>query len=116
MDLYPKDIIKNIEINISTKSGSKEFNTYSKQTYLDNALRGGLPITLAQDKNKAQTFYVYSRKHGDIERDYNRFCLSPTFYSQGNGNYRDVNQNRRSDIAFNPELGMESIIQMMLNI
>jgi len=44
------------------------------------------------------SFNVYSRKHGDLERDYNFFMLSPTFLSQGNGNYRDVNQNRRNDV------------------
>lgn len=42
-------------------------------------------------------FYVYSRKHGDLERDYNYFSMLPEFYSQGNGNFRDVNQNRRCD-------------------
>ncbi|OYP07204.1 hypothetical protein CG709_09810, partial [Lachnotalea glycerini] len=26
----------------------------------------------------------------------------PEYYSQGNGNYRDVNQNRRSDVLFSP--------------
>ena len=45
-------------------------------------------------------FYVYSRKHGDVERDYNFFSMLPEYYSQGNGNFRDVNQNRRSDIYF----------------
>ena len=27
-------------------------------------------------------FYVYSRKHGDLERDYNYFSMLPEFYSQ----------------------------------
>ena len=47
---------------------------------------------------------MYSRKHGDIERDYNAFYLAPEYFSQGNGNYRDVNQNRRSDVLFNPKV------------
>ncbi|BCN32199.1 hypothetical protein [Anaeromicropila herbilytica] len=83
---------------IHTKTGSKIFDSYSKQTYLDNVLRGGYPIVLGKDK----IFYLYSRKHGDIERDYNYFRMLPEFYSQGNGNFRDVNQNRRSDVLFSP--------------
>ena len=47
-------------------------------------------------------YYIYSRKHGDPERDYNSFYLAPEFYSQGDGNFRDVNQNRRNDVWFEP--------------
>lgn len=83
---------------IYTKTGSPLFDAYCKQTYLDNLLRGGYPVVLGKDK----IFYLYSRKHGDIERDYNFFCMLPEFYSQGNANYRDVNQNRRCDILFHP--------------
>ncbi len=50
-------------------------------------------------------FHVYSRKHGDLERDYNMFSLAATWFSQGNGNFRDVNQNRRHDPWFNPDVG-----------
>ncbi|MFN2108700.1 MAG: cellobiose phosphorylase, partial [Anaerolineae bacterium] len=49
-------------------------------------------------------YHVYSRKHGDLERDYNAFYLAAERYSQGNGNYRDVNQNRRCDVLFNPQV------------
>src|SRR5262249_1502987 len=38
------------------------------------------------------------------ERDYNAFFLAAEYYSQGNGNYRDVNQNRRSDVLLNPRV------------
>ena len=48
---------------------------------------------------------ISTRKHGDLERDYNAFALSAEFYSQGNGAYRDVNQNRRSDVLFEPRVG-----------
>ena len=54
-------------------------------------------------------FYVYSRKHGDLERDYNYFSMLPEFYSQGNGNFRDVNQNRRCDTFFAPFVGRKNI-------
>ncbi|MFZ4859137.1 MAG: hypothetical protein ACOYL3_22395 [Desulfuromonadaceae bacterium] len=82
---------------------------YTRQNYLDNGLRGGFPITL-EGSEKQSTFYLYSRKHGDLERDYNHFSQSPTYYSQGNANYRDVNQNRRSDLFFNPDVRDINII------
>jgi hypothetical protein len=76
---------------------------YTRQNYLDNGLRGGFPITLEGESSRS-AFYVYARKHGDLERDYNHFSLSPSKYSQGNANYRDVNQNRRNDLFFNPDV------------
>lgn len=91
--------------HIRTKTADKNFDAYCQYTYLDNVLRGGYPISLTQDK----VFYVYSRKHGDLERDYNFFSMLPEFYSQGNGNFRDVNQNRRCDVFFTPFVGDENI-------
>ncbi|KAH8048049.1 hypothetical protein JL720_15911 [Aureococcus anophagefferens] len=41
-------------------------------------------------------YHTFSRIHGDLERDYNNYQIDTTYYSQGSGNYRDVNQNRRS--------------------
>jgi hypothetical protein len=82
---------------------------YTRQNYLDNGLRGGFPMTL-EGTEKRSTFYLYSRKHGDLERDYNHFSQSPTYYSQGNANYRDVNQNRRNDLFFNPDVRDSNII------
>ncbi len=90
---------------IETKTGNPDFDAYSSYTYMDNVLRGGCPIKLPGNK----IFYVYSRKHGDLERDYNYFRMLPEFYSQGNGNFRDVNQNRRCDSFFSPFVGAESI-------
>lgn len=81
---------------IRTRTASKIFDAYCEQTYLDNVLRGGMPLVLG-DKN---IYHVYSRKHGDLERDYNFFSMNPEFYSQGNANFRDVNQNRRCDVYF----------------
>ena len=72
-------------------------------------MRGGYP-----EVTKSKTiFYLYSRKHGDLERDYNKFQLQPTYLSQGNGNYRDTNQNRRNDLWFNPDVQDENIISFM---
>lgn len=83
---------------IDTKTSDPVFDAYCKQTYVDNVLRGGFPIKTGKDA----VFYVYSRKHGDMERDYNDFSMIPEYYSQGNGNFRDVNQNRRCDVLFTP--------------
>lgn len=82
-------------------TGNPLFDLYLKQSYLDNDLRGGFP-TLLNDTKDGQVYYVYGRKHGDMERDYNAFQIPSRFYSSGPGNFRDVNQNRRSDLFFHP--------------
>jgi len=104
-----KEVIEGLQQDISTKTSSPEFDLYCKQTYLDNILRGGYPLVFKTGSSNS-VFYLYSRKHGDLERDYNKFQLDPTYYSQGNGNYRDVNQNRRCDIWFNPEIKDENLV------
>ncbi len=95
------DLIDKLSDDVGTVTANPVFDAYTRQNYVDNVLRGGYPIRLGKDK----IFYVYSRKHGDIERDYNFFSMLPEYFSQGNGNFRDVNQNRRSDIYFNPFVG-----------
>ena len=100
-------LIEDISKHVNTKTAYKEFDEYIKQCYVDNVLRGGYPIKLG-DKNK-KVYYVYSRKHGDLERDYNFFSIEPNYYSQGNGNFRDVNQNRRMDSYIHPFIEKENI-------
>ncbi len=100
-----KELVEQLCTVIETKTASADFDAYTSYTYMDNVLRGGFPIQLPGNK----VFHVYSRKHGDIERDYNYFKMQPEFYSQGNGNFRDVNQNRRCDPFFTPYVGSESI-------
>ena len=75
------------------------FDEYIRQSVLDNNLRGGFPIMLPNG-NGGEPYYIFSRKHGDMERDYNAFNIPSTYYSSGPGNFRDVNQNRRSDLYF----------------
>lgn len=99
------ELVEKLCTGIVTHTASKEFDAYCRYTYMDNVLRGGYPIQLSSNK----IFYVYSRKHGDLERDYNYFSMLPEFYSQGNGNFRDVNQNRRCDTFFAPFVGRENI-------
>ena len=89
---------------IETRTADPVFDAYCKQSYLDNLLRGGVP-TFFEDGEKQTPFYLYSRKHGDPEREYNYFSLGGEYYAQGNGNFRDVNQNRRSDVLFAPAVG-----------
>jgi hypothetical protein len=85
---------------IDTHTGDPVFDAYCRQTFLDNVLRGGWPVVWHDN-----VYHLYSRKHGDLERDYNAFALAAEFYSQGNGAYRDINQNRRSDVFFEPRVG-----------
>lgn len=100
-----EELVEHLCSGIATETASKDFDAYCQYTYMDNVLRGGYPIRLGSHK----IFYVYSRKHGDLERDYNYFSMLPEFYSQGNGNFRDVNQNRRCDTFFAPFVGRENI-------
>ncbi|MBN1949086.1 MAG: hypothetical protein JW784_05040 [Candidatus Cloacimonetes bacterium] len=84
-------------------SSTPVLDRYTRQNFLDNVMRGGFPYTF-QGSETSFTLHLFSRKHGDLERDYNDYQLTPTNYSQGNGNFRDVNQNRRNDLFFNPDV------------
>ncbi len=107
-----EEIIHGITDMIYTRSGSTEFDFYTRATYLDNVLRGGFPLTIDTPKG-ANVYYAFARKHGDLERDYNAFNLQPSYYSQGNGAYRDINQNRRNDVLFNPHVKEKNIRTFM---
>lgn len=96
-----KQIVDDIAAKVTTNTSSKMLNEYIKMDFLDNALRGGLPLELG-DQSAPKIFHTFSRIHGDIERDYNWFHLDMTYYSQGPGNFRDVNQNRRVDVQLTP--------------
>ncbi len=106
--------VEKVRHRLFLHSGSDALNEYGPQTLLDNCLRGGLPIELPA-KGRRVTFHVYSRKHGDLERDYNFFRLEPTRLSQGNGHFRDVNQNRRNDPWICPAVGAENL-RFFLNL
>lgn len=105
-------LIKTLINPIQTKTAKPEFDAYCQQTFLDNNLRGGWPFEIG-DSKKSVIFHMYSRKHGDPERDYNSFFLASEFYSQGNGNYRDICQNRRSEVWFAPFVGAINIRSFM---
>jgi hypothetical protein len=103
-ELEAKQLVEDIVNDVKTNTGSKLFNEYIKQSYLDNLLRGGYPMEIGN-----QIYHLFSRRHGDLERDYNFFSLAPEFYSQGGGNFRDVCQNRRLDSFIHPEVKAHNI-------
>lgn len=107
-----RELVEVLVKDIDTETSNKLFDEYMKQCYLDNILRGGYPLVFkAGEKNFI--YHVFSRKHGDLEREYNFFSVEPAYYSQGNGNFRDVNQNRRSDVLFKPEVEAFNVKQFM---
>jgi len=101
-----RELIDDICSRVNMQSSSRALDLYARQTFLDNTMRGGLPVNIG-----GKVIYVYYRKHGDMERDYNDFELMPTYLSQGSGNYRDINQNRRCDIYFNPRVAEDNILR-----
>ena len=107
-----EEIVERIKNNAFCVSGKKEFNHYIRCSYLDNILRGGYPYTIKNNK-KNKIYYVFSRKHGDLERDYNKFKLLPSYFSEGEANYRDINQNRRIDLFFNPFIKERNIVYFL---
>lgn len=101
-------LVEELTEDIATHTSSPVFDAYCRQSYLDNFLRGGYPFIFDNGAD-GNVVHLYSRKHGDLERDYNFFSLAPEYYSQGNGNFRDMNQNRRNDVFFNPKVGSFNI-------
>jgi hypothetical protein len=90
---------------VAMSSGVPAMDAYAKQNYLDNVLRGGMPLEMgATEKAGPKIYHTFSRIHGDLERDYNNFQLEQSVYSQGPGNFRDVNQNRRCDVLQMPSV------------
>ena len=102
----------NLMHTVETKSSKSNFDTYLKYSYMDNVLRGGIPHIINTLEGE-RPYYIYSRKHGDLERDYNFFMLEPNYLSQGNGNFRDVLQNRRNDLFFEPKVKDFNIKQFL---
>jgi hypothetical protein len=99
-----KQLVDQLTDAVATQTASPRLDAYTRQTFLDNVLRGGWPFLLGAEEEPT-VYHVYSRKHGDLERDYNYFTVAAEPYSQGNANYRDVNQNRRCDVLLKPEVG-----------
>ncbi|MEQ8818906.1 MAG: hypothetical protein RLY93_01580 [Sumerlaeia bacterium] len=100
--------VEAITVPAIAQTASKELNGYVRQNYLDNVLRGGVPV-LFPSRQGPRPVHLYTRRHGDLERDYNDFRVPAHPYSEGAGNFRDVLQNRRHDCWFHPEAGAPEI-------
>ncbi|CAD6879613.1 hypothetical protein [Methylomonas albis] len=100
-----RQLVEHISQRAFTASALPLFDAHARQCYLDNGLRGGFSMPVPGDAH----LYLFGRKHGDLERDYNDFLLQDTPYSEGNGDFRDVLQNRRMDLFFDPALDAKNI-------
>jgi len=90
------ELTRRIGAQFGLIAGPRQLDAYTRQSFIDNTLRGGQPVVVEGPRGP-RVFHAFTRKHGDMERDYNAFQLAPTYFSQGNANFRDVNQNRRSE-------------------
>ena len=88
-----REIVNQITSQIETKTGNRLFNEYVKQMFLDSTLNGGIPTMLgdvddnvmmrnADEDNRLKVFHLFSRSHGDLERDYDDFQISSTFFAE----------------------------------
>ncbi len=87
-----REVIRQITEIVATRTSHRGWDNHIQQMFLDNALQGGVPIILGDDDDdgmenadedtRLKVFHVFSRTHGDLERDYDDFILSPTFFSQ----------------------------------
>lgn len=111
-ELKAQEVIETLTQPLEVKTSHPIFDAYMKQAFLDNLLRGGYPY-LFKSKNGYHVYHTFSRIHGDMEREYNNFYVEPSFFSHGNGSYRDVNQNRRNDIYFVKEAGLFNLKQFI---
>jgi hypothetical protein len=122
-----RELINDLTSAVETHTSNHFFNNAIKQNYLDNSLRGSMPLILgevdddahalnANKDRRLKVYHIFSRIHGNLERDYNDFNINPTFFSQGPRNYRDVAQNRWNDVVFTPRMGLFVIRQFLLFI
>ena len=88
-----REIVKQVTAQIETKTAAPLFDGHVKQMFLDSSLNGGVPTLLgevdddalmrnADEDKRLKVYHLFSRIHGDLERDYNAFEVSPTFFSQ----------------------------------
>jgi hypothetical protein len=85
-----RSLINELTQGVETTTVNPLFDGAVKQMFLDNSLRGGMPTVLGKTKGTAtydeddevKIFHAFSRIHGDLERDYNAFSITPQFFSQ----------------------------------
>lgn len=100
-----RQLIQRLTQSAFTATAHPVLDAYTRQSYLDNGLRGGFSVPVPGGIR----LHLFGRKHGDLERDYNNFLVPDTPYSEGDGNWRDMLQNRRTDLFFDPSLGSRNI-------
>jgi hypothetical protein len=98
-------LVETITQRAFTATAQPLFDAHVRQSYLDNGLRGGFPTAVPGGAR----LHLFGRKHGDLERDYNDFLLADAPFSEGNGDFRDVLQNRRMDLFFDPAVDARNI-------
>jgi hypothetical protein len=88
-----REVVNQISTTVETRTALSLFDGHVQQVFLDNSLRGGVPSILgevddnvkmmsADEDGRLKVFHLFSRIHGDLERDYNSFVIAPTFFSQ----------------------------------
>jgi hypothetical protein len=88
-----REIARQITSAVDTHTGHKLFDAHVQQMFLDNSLQAGIPVVLGDltdddgmrnvdENSRLKVYHLFSRIHGDLERDSNKFELSPTFFSQ----------------------------------
>lgn len=121
-----REIVRQVTAQIQTKTAIPLFDGHVRQMFLDSSLNGGVPTLLGEVDDDAQirnadedprlkVYHLFSRIHGDLERDYNDFEVSPTFFSEGPGRFNDLAQHRRNDIFFVPRVGSFNV-KMFLSL
>ena len=103
-----RELICRLSAQFALLAGPEQLDPYTRQAFLDNTLRGGQPVVIKGPRGP-RVFHTFTRKHGDMERDYNFFELASSYWSQGNGNFRDVNQNRRNEHFVFPAIDASNI-------
>lgn len=87
------EIVKQITAQIETRTSNALFDGHIRQMFLDSNINGGVPTLLgevdddalmrnADEDKRLKVYHLFSRIHGDLERDYNDFRVSPTFFSE----------------------------------
>ena len=79
MDEKAHVLIESITKPMTIKTNYPVFDAYMKQSFLDNLLRGGYPLVF-KGKETDIIYHIYSRIHGDMEREYNNFYVEPAYF------------------------------------
>ena len=84
-------LAEQITSSVESETAHPIWDGHAQQMFLDNSLRGGIPQILGEDEDskirctdeddRLKVFHLFSRVHGDLERDYNDFEIAPTFFS-----------------------------------